>query len=289
MNDENTQNKENRKGFFSILLHHIFHEEPKNKEDLLNLIRDSEENELIDQETRDMLEGVIDITKQRVREIMIPRSQMITLKPNYNINKCLNIIVKSAHSRFPVMSNDTNYVEGLLMAKDLLSVMKNSQEKFCIKNILRPAIVVPESKYVNHMLKEFRLKRYHMAIVIDEFGAVSGLVTIEDILELIVGKIEDEYDNTANINILQLNHNTFSIKALTHIKEFNETFNTHFKHKGVDTVGGLVMQECGHLPRRGDIIDIKGYKFKIHTANSIRIIQLHVNFPKNIEINKIKK
>lgn len=289
MNDENTQNKENRKGFFSILLHHIFHDEPKNKEDLLNLIRDSEENELIDQETRDMLEGVIDITKQRVREIMIPRSQMITLKLNYNINKCLNIIIKSAHSRFPVMSNDTNYVEGLLMAKDLLSFMKNSQEKFCIKNILRPAIVVPESKYVNHMLKEFRLKRYHMAIVIDEFGAVSGLVTIEDILELIVGKIEDEYDNTANINILQLNQNTFSIKALTHIKEFNETFNTHFRYKGVDTVGGLVMQECGHLPRRGDIIDIKGYKFKIHTANSRRIIQLHVNFPKNIEINKIKK
>ncbi|CAL4043651.1 CNNM family magnesium/cobalt transport protein CorC [Buchnera aphidicola] len=289
MNDANTQNKENRKGFFSILLNYIFHDEPKNKEDLLNFIRDSKKNELIDQDTRDMLEGVIDITKQRVREIMIPRSQMITLKLNYNINKCLNVIIKSAHSRFPVMSNDTNYVEGLLMAKDLLSFMKLTKEKFCIKNILRPAIVVPESKYVNHMLKEFRLKRYHMAIVIDEFGAVSGLVTIEDILELIVGKIEDEYDNITNLNIRQLNQHTFTIKALTHIKEFNETFNTHFRHKEVDTVGGLVMQECGHLPRRGDIINIKGYQFTIHSTNSRRIIQLHVNIPENIKIKKIKK
>jgi magnesium and cobalt transporter len=283
MNDENTQNKENRKGFFSILLNHIFHDEPKNKEDLLDLIRDSEENELIDQDTRDMLEGVIDITKQRVREIMIPRSQMITLKPNYNINKCLNIIIKSAHSRFPVMSNDTNYVEGLLMAKDLLPFMRHIQEKFCIKNILRPAIVVPESKYVNHMLKEFRLKRYHMAIVIDEFGAVSGLVTIEDILELIVGKIEDEYDNKENLNIRQLSKNIFTIKSLTHIKEFNETFNTNFKNQEVDTVGGLIMQECGHLPRRGDIVNIKGYEFKIHTADSRRIIQIHVSLPDKID------
>ena len=282
MNDENTQNRENRKGFFSILLNHIFHDEPKNKEDLLNLIRDSKENELIDQDTKDMLEGVIDITKQRVREIMIPRSQMITLKPNYNINKCLNIIIKSAHSRFPVMSNDTNYVEGLLMAKDLLPFMKNIKETFHIKNILRPAIVVPESKYVNHMLKEFRLKRFHMAIVIDEFGAVSGLVTIEDILELIIGKIEDEYDNKENLNIRQLNKNTFTVKSLTHIKEFNETFNTNFKNQEVDTVGGLVMQECGHLPRRGDIVNIKGYKFTIHTADSRRIIQIHVIIPDKI-------
>jgi magnesium and cobalt transporter len=169
------------------------------------------------------------------------------------------------------------------MAKDLLPFMRHTQEKFCIKNILRPAIVVPESKYVNHMLKEFRLKRYHMAIVIDEFGAVSGLITIEDILELIVGKIEDEYDNKENLNIRQLSQNTFTIKSLTHIKEFNETFNTDFKNQEVDTVGGLVMQECGHLPRRGDVVNIKGYKFKIHTADSRRIIQIHVSLPDKID------
>ncbi|QFQ32254.1 CNNM family magnesium/cobalt transport protein CorC [Buchnera aphidicola] len=279
--DAKSLEKINKKGFFSILLNHIFHDEPKNREELLALIRDSEQNELIDQDTCDMLEGVIHIAKKKIKEIMIPRTQMIILKLNYNLNKCLDIILESAHSRFPVMNSDKNYVEGFLIAKDLLSFMKNSNKDFHIKNVLRPAVVVPESKYVDQMLKEFRLKRTHMAIVIDEFGGVSGLVTIEDILELIVGEIEDEYDEEEKINIRKLQENIFSIKALTEIKEFNDFFKTHFSSEEVDTVGGLVMKAFGHLPSYGEDININGYNFKISSADSRKIIQIHVTIPEN--------
>ncbi|QCI21158.1 magnesium/cobalt transporter CorC [Buchnera aphidicola (Hyperomyzus lactucae)] len=282
MSDNHSQNcdKINRKGFFSILLNQIFHDEPKNREELLLLIRDSEQNELIDQDTCDMLEGVMHIAKKRIKDIMIPRTQMITLKLNYNLNKCLDIIIESAHSRFPVMSPDNNYVEGFLMAKDLLPFMKNLTNICHIKNILRPAVVVPESKYVDRMLKEFRSQRNHMAIVIDEFGAVSGLVTIEDILELIVGEIEDEYDEE-QLNIRKLQKCTFSVRALTEIKEFNETFNTNFSDIEVDTIGGLVMKEFGHLPSRGESININGYSFKVSIADSRKVIQIHVTVPEN--------
>ncbi|AHG59952.1 CNNM family magnesium/cobalt transport protein CorC [Buchnera aphidicola] len=273
--------KINRKGFFSILLNQIFHDEPKNREELLVLIRDSEQNELIDQDTCDMLEGVMHIAKKRIKEIMIPRTQMITLKLNYNLNKCLDIIIESAHSRFPVMSSDKNYVEGFLIAKDLLPFIKNSKDIFCIKNILRSAVVVPESKYVDRMLKEFRSKRNHMAVVIDEFGAVSGLVTIEDILELIVGEIEDEYDDEEKINIKKIQKCIFSVRALTEIKEFNDTFNTNFEDNEVDTIGGLVMKEFGHLPSRGESININGYSFKVSIADSRKVIQIHVTVPEN--------
>lgn len=283
MSDKNSQNcdKINRKGFFSVLLNQIFHDEPKNREELLSLIRDSEQNELIDQDTCDMLEGVIHIAKKRIKEIMIPRTQMVILKLDFNLNKCLDIIIKSAHSRFPVMSSDNNYVEGFLIAKDLLPFMKHSKNIFCIKNIIRPAVVVPESKYVDRMLKEFRAKRNHMAIVIDEFGVVSGLVTIEDILELIVGEIQDEYDNIETLNIKRLQKCTFSINALTEIKEFNETFNTNFSHEEVDTIGGLVMKAFGHLPAHGENINIDGYNFKIAIVDSRKVIQIHVTIPES--------
>ncbi|QCI16673.1 magnesium/cobalt transporter CorC [Buchnera aphidicola (Aphis craccivora)] len=277
--DAKSSEKINKKGFFSILLNHIFHDEPKNREELLKLIRDSEQNELIDQDTCDMLEGVIHIAKKKIKDIMIPRTQMIILQLNYNLNKCLDIILESAHSRFPVMNSDKNYVEGFLIAKDLLPFMRNSNKNFHIKNILRPAFVVPESKYVDRMLKDFRLKRTHMAIVIDEFGAVSGLVTIEDILELIVGDIEDEYDEEEKVNIRKLQEHIFSIKALTEIKEFNDFFKTHFSNEEVDTIGGLVMKAFGHLPSRGENININGYNFKISSADSRKIIQIHVTIP----------
>ncbi|QFQ32604.1 CNNM family magnesium/cobalt transport protein CorC [Buchnera aphidicola (Aphis fabae)] len=277
--DVKSSEKINKKGFFSILMNHIFHDEPKNREELLALIRDSEQNELIDEDTCDMLEGVMHIAKKKIKEIMIPRTQMIILKLNYNLNKCLDIILESAHSRFPVMNSDKNYVEGFLIAKDLLPFMRNSNKNFHIKDILRPAVVVPESKYVDRMLKDFRLKRTHMAIVIDEFGAVSGLVTIEDILELIVGEIEDEYDEEEKVNIRKLQEHMFSIKALTEIKEFNDFFKTRFSNEEVDTIGGLVMKAFGHLPSYGEEININGYNFKISSADSRKIIQIHVTIP----------
>ncbi|MCX2957921.1 MAG: CBS domain-containing protein, partial [Serratia symbiotica] len=155
-----------KKGFFTLILNQLFHGEPKNRGDLVELIRDSEQNDLIDPDTRDMLEGVMDIAEQRVRDIMIPRSQMVTLKSNQQLEDCLDVIVESAHSRFPVISEDKDHIEGILMAKDLLPFMRNDSEPFSINKVLRPVVVVPESKRVDRMLKEFRSQRYHMAIVI---------------------------------------------------------------------------------------------------------------------------
>ena len=242
MSDDNSHSSDtisNKKGFFSLLLSQLFHGEPKNRDELLALIRDSGQNDLIDEDTRDMLEGVMDIADQRVRDIMIPRSQMITLKRNQTLDECLDVIIK----------------------------------------VLRQAVVVPESKRVDRMLKEFRSQRYHMAIVIDEFGGVSGLVTIEDILELIVGEIEDEYDEEDDIDFRQLSRHTWTVRALASIEDFNEAFGTHFSDEEVDTIGGLVMQAFGHLPARGETIDIDGYQFKVAMADSRRIIQVHVKIP----------
>ena len=235
MSDDNSHSSDtvnSKKGFFSLLLSQLFHGEPKNRDELLALIRDSGQNDLIDEDTRDMLEGVMDIADQRVRDIMIPRSQMIT-----------------------------------------------DAEAFSMEKVLRPAVVVPESKRVDRMLKEFRSQRYHMAIVIDEFGGVSGLVTIEDILELIVGEIEDEYDEEEDIDFRQLSRHTWTVRALASIEDFNEAYGTHFSDEEVDTIGGLVMQAFGHLPARGESIDIDGYQFKVAMADSRRIIQVHVKLP----------
>ena len=278
MSDDNSHSSDtisNKKGFFSLLLSQLFHGEPKNRDELLALIRDSGQNDLIDEDTRDMLEGVMDIADQRVRDIMIPRSQMITLKRNQTLDECLDVIIE----RFPVISEDKDHIEGILMAKDLLPFMRSDAEAFSMDKVLRQAVVVPESKRVDRMLKEFRSQRYHMAIVIDEFGGVSGLVTIEDILELIVGEIEDEYDEEDDIDFRQLSRHTWTVRALASIEDFNEAFGTHFSDEEVDTIGGLVMQAFGHLPARGETIDIDGYQFKVAMADSRRIIQVHVKIP----------
>lgn len=272
----------NKKGFFTLLIGQLFHGEPKNRDELVNLIRDSEQKDLIDEDTRDMLEGVMDIADQRVRDIMIPRSQMVTLKRDQALEECLDVIIESAHSRFPVISEDKDHVEGILMAKDLLPFMRSAAEAFSVEKVLRPAVVVPESKRVDRMLKEFRSQRYHMAIVIDEFGGVSGLVTIEDILELIVGDIEDEYDEEEDTDFRQLSRHTWTVRALAPIEDFNELFGTHFSDDEVDTLGGLVMQAFGHLPARGETIDIDGYQFKVAMADSRRIIQVHVKVPDDV-------
>ncbi|AIU87788.1 CNNM family magnesium/cobalt transport protein CorC [Pectobacterium odoriferum] len=292
MSDDHSQNSDApspKKGFFSLILNQLFHGEPKDRNGLLTLIRDSEQNDLIDPETRDMLEGVMDIADQRVRDIMIPRSQMITLKRDQTLEECLDVIIESAHSRFPVISEDKDHIEGILMAKDLLPFMRSDSEPFSMDKVLRSAVVVPESKRVDRMLNEFRSLRYHMAIVIDEFGGVSGLVTIEDILELIVGEIEDEYDDEEDRDIRQLNRQTYTVRALTDIEDFNEAFGTRFSDDEVDTIGGLVMQSFGHLPARGETINIEGYLFKVAMADSRRIIQVHVRIPDNAPQPKLEE
>ncbi|MEL7293604.1 MAG: CNNM family magnesium/cobalt transport protein CorC [Pseudomonadota bacterium] len=267
-----------RKSFFGRL-GQLFQGEPKDRQELVDVIRDSEENDLIDHDTRDMLEGVMEISEMRVRDIMLPRSQMVTVDRSDDLDNLINLITDAQHSRYPVISEDKDHVEGILLAKDLLKYLGSDSEPFDIEQVIRPAVVVPESKRVDRLLKEFRQERYHMAIVVDEFGGVSGLVTIEDILEEIVGEIEDEFDDEEELDIRKLSKHTFAVKALTTIEEFNETFGTSFSDEEVDTVGGMVMTAFGHLPSRGEVVGIDGYNFKVTAADNRRVVQLQVTIP----------
>ncbi|MDC2825315.1 CNNM family magnesium/cobalt transport protein CorC [Rodentibacter pneumotropicus] len=286
------QSENTKKSFFQSLFGRFFQGELKNREELVEVIRDSEQNDLIDQNTREMIEGVMEIAELRVRDIMIPRSQIIFIESEQGLNSCLNIIIESAHSRFPVIadSDDRDNIAGILHAKDLLKFLREDAEEFDMSKLLRPAVIVPESKRLDRMLKDFRSERFHMAIVVDEFGAVSGLITIEDILEQIVGDIEDEFDEEDIADIRQLSRHTYAVRALTDIDDFNEQFNTNFDDEEVDTIGGLVMQAFGYLPKRGEEITLENLQFKVTSADSRRLIQLRVTVPderlsevKNIE------
>ena len=286
MSDDNHRRPKKR---FTLWLSQLFNSEPKDKDELIEVIREAEENELIDPDTLDMIEGVMDIADQRVRDIMIPRSQIVTIKDNFTLDECLDIISEHGHSRYPVISEDRDHIEGVLLAKDLLIYIRQGVNNFDLKKILRPTIVVPESKRVDHMLKEFRMQRYHMAMAIDEFGGVSGLVTIEDILELIVGDIEDEYDEVEDRDIRRLSPSIYSVRALTPVEDFNEIFGTSFSDDEMDTIGGLVMQHFGRLPIRGEMITIDGYQFKVTIVDRRRIIQLHVTIPDDATVPHLEQ
>ncbi|MDP0383369.1 CNNM family magnesium/cobalt transport protein CorC [Glaesserella parasuis] len=267
---------QDNKSFLKSLFDGLFQQEPKNREDLVEVIRDSAENELIDTDTKEMIEGVMEISSLRVRDIMIPRPQIVFIDADQPLEACVDVIIESAHSRFPVVRGGKDTIEGILLAKDLLKYLRSDSEPFNMAEILRPAVIVPESKRVDRMLKEFRSERFHMAIVVDEFGAVSGLVTIEDILEQIVGDIEDEFDEEEIEPIRQLSQHTYAVLALTDIERFNQQFAIEFDDEEVDTVGGLVMQAFGHLPKRGEEIELGGMMFKVTSADSRRLIQLRV-------------
>jgi magnesium and cobalt transporter len=281
MNEDNAPSEGPSRKSFLERLGQMFQGEPKDRQELVDVIRDSEVNELIDHDTRDMLEGVMQIAETRVRDIMIPRSQMVTIEKDQNLDQLVALITDAAHSRYPVISEDKDHVEGILLAKDLLKYLGSDSAEFDINEVIRPAVVVPESKRVDRLLKEFREERYHMSIVVDEFGGVSGLVTIEDILEEIVGEIEDEFDDEEEQDIRKLSKHTYSVKALTTIDEFNETFDTAFSDEEVDTIGGMVMTSFGHLPSRGELVEIDGYTFKVTAADNRRVVQLQVTVPED--------
>ncbi|WP_386698343.1 CNNM family magnesium/cobalt transport protein CorC [Lonepinella sp. MS14436] len=266
-----------KKSFFQSLFGRFFQGELKNREELVEVIRDSEQNDLIDQDTREMIEGVMEIAELRVRDIMIPRAQIVFIENDQDLESCLDTIIDTAHSRFPVITNERDNVLGILHAKDLLQFLREQPDEFNMQAILRPAVIVPESKRVDRMLKDFRTERFHMAIVVDEFGAISGLVTIEDILEQIVGDIEDEFDEEEVIaNIRQLSRHTYAVLALTDVDDFNQKFGTNFADEEVDTIGGVIMQAFGYLPKRGEEITLNNIHFKVTSADSRRIIQLRV-------------
>ncbi len=273
----------NKNGLFDKI-GHFFQGEPKNQSELLEVIDDAKQRQIIDHKTKEMIKGVLDVSKLRVRDIMIPRSQMVTLGLHQSVDEFLPQLIESAHSRFPVITEDKDHIVGLLLAKDLLKFGFSQQsDDFKIEDILREAVVVPESKRLDTLLKEFRCQRYHMAIVVDEYGGVSGLVTIEDILEVIVGEIEDEFDDVDVDEIRQIGKKTYTVNALTAIDDFNEYFGTDYSSDEQDTIGGLLIHELGHLPGRGESITIGDYKFKVTNADSRRLIQLQVRIPKELK------
>ncbi|WP_105190429.1 CNNM family magnesium/cobalt transport protein CorC [Pseudoalteromonas sp. T1lg48] len=284
MSDENSHSREGSSGKSWIdRISQMFQGEPQNKEQLAEVISDAQERDLIDPETKEMIEGVLGVSELKVRDIMIPRSHMITLDVDKPLFDQLPQMIESSHSRFPVVCEDKDHIEGILLAKDLLPLLMDKKADLpTLREVLRPVVVVPESKRVDTLLNEFRQQRYHMAIVIDEYGGVSGLVTIEDILEIIVGEIEDEHDDEEeNLQIKQISKHVFSVQALTPIDEFNDKFNTDFDTNEADTIGGIVLHAFGHMPGRGEIIDIDPLQFKVTNSDSRRILQLQVTLPKS--------
>ena len=257
---------------------HAFSSEPSSRDDLMQLIQVAEQNKVIDTDVVGIIDGALKVADKQVREIMIPRPQMVVVKAEQSLKDILPKIIKSSHSRFPVIGENVDEVQGILLAKDLLpQVLQNDTENFDITTLLRPVTAVPESKRLNVLLREFRENRNHMAIVIDEYGGVAGLVTIEDVLEEIVGEIEDETDSEADVFIKKLADDDYIIKALTPIDEFNEHFHTEFSDEEFDTIGGMILRQFGHLPRRNEITHIDNFEFKILSADSRQIHLLRMS------------
>lgn len=248
----------------------------KDREDLSDQLQEALELKLIDSDDLHMLQGVLSVSELRVRDIMIPRSQMVMLSRDSSLAEILPVLVDTAHSRYPVYGEDKDDLIGILLAKDLLPLLL-SADKFCLKDLIRPAFVVPESKRLNVLLKEFRQHRNHLALVVDEYGGVAGLVTIEDILEEIVGEIDDEYDEYEDKTpIREKADGLYQLSALTPIAEFNQYFDVEFSTTEVDTLGGLLTQHLGHVPLVGESIELEGFEFRILSANKRRLDQLEL-------------
>ena len=256
----------------------LFSDDPNDRQDLKDILREAAERNVVDSETLSTLEGALQISDMQVRDIMVPRSQMVCIKAEDSIKEFLPFVIESAHSRFPVLGEDKDEVLGVLLAKDLLPLIINEQrEDFNITDILRSATFVPESKRLNTLLKEFRATRNHMAIVADEFGGIAGIVTIEDVLEQIVGDIEDEHDQEDDDSFIKkLDHDVRMVKALTPLEDFNEHFNTKFDEKEFDTIGGIVIQHFGRVPECDEAITINKWRFKIVNGNARRINLMEV-------------
>ena len=254
---------------------------PRSREDVLGLLAEARERRLFDPDEHAMLEGVLGVSETQVRDIMIPRSQMVVLERDDEPRELLSVIIESGHSRFPVIGDDRDEVVGILLAKDLLRffVENGGEQRFDIREVLRPAVFIPESKRLNVLLKEFRASHNHMAIVVDEYGGVSGLLTIEDVLEQIVGEIDDEHDPDEVEYYRKEAEGVYTLRALTRIEDFNEAFETGLDDEEYDTVGGLVMHELGRLPRRGESVILDGVRFTILKADRRRIYTLRAQFP----------
>ena len=284
MNDKNDDkpDAENTAAAPRSLLDRLSHAllgEPATRDDLIEVLRDSARRDLLDRDSLDMIEGVLQVSEMKVRDIMVPRSQMDVVDKDSPPEGYLPMLIESGHSRFPMVDGDKDKVIGVLLAKDLLRYLfldKKKRAQFNVHDMLRPAVFVPESKRLNVLLREFRTSRNHMAIVVDEYGGVAGLVTIEDVLEQIVGEIADEYDIEDDVMIMPRDGGEYVVKALVTLADFNTRLNSQLAHEEIDTVGGLVMSRLGHVPRRGEKIDIDNWRFEVLRADSRRVYLLKV-------------
>jgi magnesium and cobalt transporter len=254
-----------------------FSGEPQDRDELVEVLRDAQRRGLLDGDVLAIVEGALHVSELQVRDIMIPRSQMVVVRADAPPEEFVSVVVESGHSRFPVVGDSRDEVEGILLAKDLLAYFAAEGDRaFDLDDVMRPVVYIPESKRLNMLLAEFRANRNHMAMVVDEYGGVAGLVTIEDVLEQIVGEIDDEHDAEEERYIRRLDNGEFTVKALTPIEDFNEYFDTSYSDEEFDTVGGLVIKAFGHLPKRGEAMDIEGVHFRVLRADQRRVHLLRV-------------
>lgn len=255
---------------------HLFRVTPSGPQELIDVLHDAESNHLIDGDTAAMMEGALLVSEMKVRDIMIPRSQMVFIEADSSPEEFLPAVIESQHSRFPVIDSKHERVVGIMLAKDLLPLAADPSYEFNIKDLVRTAVFVPESKRLNILLREFRQSRNHLALVVDEYGGLAGLVSIEDVIEQIVGNIDDEYDVDDEEFIRQHRGNRYTVMGKTPIETFNEFFGVSLPDTQYDTIGGLVIHEFGRLPQRGEQIDFAGFNFKVLRADRRRVNVLRV-------------
>lgn len=271
------KNNNNQKPSWLARLGRLFSSKPSNRNDVAELLRDAHDNNILDNEALEIMEGALAVADQQVREIMVPRSRMTVIPEATDIKQILTLVTETKHSRFPVIGESIDDIKGILLAKDLLPLALAGNDNFKLDQVIRPATIVPESKRLNVLLKEFREQRYHMAIVLDEYASVAGLVTIEDILEEIVGEIEDETDQEDQQHIKRQEDGSYQLAALTPIEDFNEYFSAGLSEDEFDTIGGLVTRAFGHLPGIGETTTLDAYHIKIIEGDErqIHLLEIH--------------
>lgn len=294
--NEKSQSKEDDKPPLSQRFKNLFRSSPKTTEDMVAIVDAASENEVIDSDARRIIAGALEVSAMHARDIMIPRTQMTVLKAGDSLEENLQQIIQTAHSRYPVIGESIDEILGILLVKDLLPLIfdkealqakaknkednskhVNNGDQQTISDLLRPAVFVPESKRLNVLLRQFRENRNHMALVIDEYGSLAGLVTIEDVLEEIVGEIEDEHDAADDAQIRRLSHSNYMLKALTPIEDFNAFFSTDFSDDEFDTIGGIITNKFGRLPKSNEKISFEGFTFLVTQADNRRLHSLRMS------------
>ena len=276
MNEDASQSQSQQKSILNKITN-LLSNEPRTRNDIIEMLESAENRGIIDIDVYTIIQGALQVADMQVREIMIPRTQIAAIRSDATLKEIMEIVIDSAHSRFPVLNEENpDEVLGMLIAKDLLPLLARQTDKINIKELIRPIVVIPESKRLNVLLKDFKMNRNHMAMVVNEYGGIAGLVTIEDVLEQIVGEIEDEHDYEDEYLIKENGQHHYFVKAVTPIDEFNDYFATYFSDSDFDTIGGLVTHQFGHLPQRDELVRIGHFEFKVLNSDkrSIRLLEV---------------